>query len=437
MAPVGGAKLGGRHGREASPPRRSDQALSQSQRSSGSSTRRGGQSRRGRAIIGQRRRPRCRRSRAIVSRLERSIAVGPAGQGVSTTARTVEAGGARRLERQQRVVDRAQAGPGGDDERQAEVARQVADVVAGGRAGRAGRRRPRRRARCAVAPRPATAATSCGGLERRARQLGGQVRRDRRAEGHGADGSRLGAGQRGEQLVVGRPAGSAGSSRPVTTGLKARDAHALRAQRGDDRRRDDGLADAGVGAGDEDSRARSSRLRPRADGGLAVADGRAPSRRRRVRRRGASARRGHGGSGRRAGSRPPARLGPSARARASRSSALACARPSRPGAAARCRRRHRRRADRLGEHAALERRLADPHRQRGVADDQRHDLGRRTADVEALGRQLVAQARRRWPAARATRRGCSVSSSSAASAPATAGGGGAVEKMNVRAVLTR
>jgi hypothetical protein len=59
-----------------------------------------------------------------VSRLERATASGSAGQGFSTT-RATWTPAARGLERQQRVVDRAQAGAGDDDGRQRELAGQV------------------------------------------------------------------------------------------------------------------------------------------------------------------------------------------------------------------------------------------------------------------------------------------------------------------------
>ena len=55
--------------------------------------------------------------RAVVVPPSRSAA---AGHGVSTTPATPQPGGARGLERQQRVVDRAEPGAGGDHERQPE-----------------------------------------------------------------------------------------------------------------------------------------------------------------------------------------------------------------------------------------------------------------------------------------------------------------------------
>ena len=49
--------------------------------------------------------------------------------------------------------------------------------------------------------------------------------------------------------------------------------------------------------------------------------------------------------------------------------------------------RDRRRADSLGEDAALQRGLAELHRRIGLADVDRDDLGLRGADAEALGGQ--------------------------------------------------
>ena len=146
----------------------------------------------------------------------------------------VEAGGARGLERQQRVVDRAEARAArrrraagrastarsrtrvAERERDEQAADALDDEHVGARP-RARRGHERRR------------------VERRAGQLGGEVRRDRRAEAQRRDLVAARAGRRREQLVVGRALAS-GSSRPVTTGLNAADAHAARAQRRGDRR---------------------------------------------------------------------------------------------------------------------------------------------------------------------------------------------------------
>ena len=69
-------------------------------------------------------------SRSTVARLEISIGSGSAGQGVITTPDNRQPRGPGGLDRQQRVVDRAQAGAGRDHERQAEVDREVAHEVA-------------------------------------------------------------------------------------------------------------------------------------------------------------------------------------------------------------------------------------------------------------------------------------------------------------------
>ena len=98
---------------------------------------------------------------------------------------------------------------------------------------------------------------------------------------------------------------------------------------------------------------------------------------------------------------------------------------------------HRRRPDRLREDALLERRLADPHREVGVADDQRHDLRLRARDVEALARELVAQRRgvvgQPLDAARLLLR----AARAPPSPPPRPAGGRPVEKISGRALLTR
>jgi hypothetical protein len=160
----------------------------------------------------------------------------------------VEPRGARGLDGEQRVVDRAQPGARCDDDRQAEVERQVAHGVpererdeqaadalgdedlAGQRAGRRDERR---------------------GLERRARELGGEVRRDGRAEAPRGDLVGRPPRRGGEQLVVGRASGL-GLVDPGDDRLERGDVDAFGAQRGGQGRRQDGLADPRVGAGDEE-----------------------------------------------------------------------------------------------------------------------------------------------------------------------------------------
>ena len=98
---------------------------------------------------------------------------------------------------------------------------------------------------------------------------------------------------------------------------------------------------------------------------------------------------------------------------------------------------HRRRADRLGEDALLERPLARPRRPRRR---RRRSAARSASGRPAPAGPAAASASRSTAALRcsfSTRRGCSRSSSSAAIAAATAGGGSAVEKISVRAVLIR
>ena len=97
-------------------------------------------------------------SAAIVSRLERldlGRLVGPGGE---DDRGDLEAGGAGRLDRQQRVVDRAEAGRGGDDQRVAEVDREVADQVVAAASGTS--RPPTPSQTSASAPAAAARATS-------------------------------------------------------------------------------------------------------------------------------------------------------------------------------------------------------------------------------------------------------------------------------------
>ena len=157
-----------------------------------------------------------------------------------------QADGVRGLHGQQRVVDRAQTGPRGNDERQRQLARQVSheeperqgheqssdsldDENLGVRRGRTRR------------------GDQVGRLDRRPGQLGRQVRRHGRLERERGDLGRLGARRPSQQLVV-------GLARLLDARhhrLPRRDPLAARPQRRAHRRRHDGLADAGVGAGDE------------------------------------------------------------------------------------------------------------------------------------------------------------------------------------------
>ena len=145
----------------------------------------------------------------------------------------LEPGGAGGLDRQQGVVDRAEAGRGGDDHGVAEVGGQVADQVAG-----------RERHQQAADPLADDRLGAGGGgrrggaqplgLDLLAGQRRRQVRRGRRAVAVGRDlRVALGGPDAAQQLVVRQPTGrfavlatdivpSAGgySSRPVTQGLK-------------------------------------------------------------------------------------------------------------------------------------------------------------------------------------------------------------------------
>ena len=347
------------------------------------------------------------------------LTLGCAGHGVSTTARTSSPPRGR-LERQQRVVDRPQAGPRGDDDRQAEVDGEVADRVAererheqpadalgdhdvGAQAARARRPAPPARAPCRPA-RPRGAARPPG-RSAAARPRPRVARRRRRA-------ARGRAGRPALGLV------EAGDDR-----LERGDVDAVaRAARRASAAASDGLADARVGAGDEDAAHARARLRG--------AGARCRAARRRTAPRPASRAAATGTPS--PGRKPACSAARPSTCAASRSSALRV-RGHHRQAQARGALGHGRRADRLGEDAALDRQLADPHRQRGVADDERHDLRRRARDVEALARELVAQRVGVGLQLARRARGCSASSSSAASAPATAGGGGAVEKMSGRA----
>ena len=158
-------------------------------------------------------------SAAIVSRLERSSCEGSAGQSLSSTATTSSPAAAGGFERQQRVVDRAEAGPRDHEhaqgQRRGEVAhaegvvqrhQQPADALDEQRvpvAELAGPCRSARAGRSARPPeRPPGAGTTAG------------------PKRSGATSSGSIPAARAEQLVVGGPAARCGgSSRPVTTGL--------------------------------------------------------------------------------------------------------------------------------------------------------------------------------------------------------------------------
>jgi len=116
----------------------------------------------------------------------------------------VEARGARRLDREQGMVDGPQPGPRGDHYRPAEVEREVADRVAEGE----------RDEQPADALRDhhlgaygARGRHERGRVDRRPRQLGREVRRHRRAEALRRDLRRGPPRRGGEQLVVRRPGG--------------------------------------------------------------------------------------------------------------------------------------------------------------------------------------------------------------------------------------
>ncbi len=103
----------------------------------------------------------------------------------------------------------------------------------------------------------------------------------------------------------------------------------------------------------------------------------------------------------------------------------------------RCHRRHRGRPDGLREHALAQRSLATAHRELGLSEHQRHDLGARAAAGQSPPRSSSSRSTAAFRASRSTISGCSSTIESAAIAAATADGGSAVEKMNVRAALTR
>ena len=170
---------------------------------------------------------------------------------MSTTTADLEPRRPRRLDRQQRVVDRAEPGRGGDRQRQPEVDREVADQVAGGE----------RHEQAAdaladqgVGARGGRAAAARSAL--RVDLLAGQRRRQVRGGGGpvAVGGDLLVALRRSRRRgAAARGRARRGSSRPVTAGLKTATVAPAAARVAGDRRGDDGLADLGPGAGDEDA----------------------------------------------------------------------------------------------------------------------------------------------------------------------------------------
>ena len=376
-------------------------------------------------------RPRRRRARAIVARLERSTASGRRATGVMHDARrTSGPRRARGLERQQRVVDRAEARARGDHQRQAELAREVAHEVVAARAARAGRRRPRRRATSPPRPRRARGGDAAppgrvGAPASSRREVG----RDRRAEARGRDVLGLGPRRRArEQLVVGRPARVGRLVEARQDRLEGRDA--LAAARSAARAR----AATTVLPTPVSVPVTNSPRMPTA--GLHAAALR-PARRRpsqRVARPPRRRRRGAASAARAlAGPEPAcAPRGPSVRA-ASRSSAVRVRghrrQPQPRGAGG-----HGRRADRLREDAALERRAG-----RAASRRRASPTTSGTICVSRVGRRRSPRARARCAArarsacSRSTRRGSLAQQLERGQRPATAGGGGAVEKISERA----
>ena len=103
--------------------------LVRASRRSGSAAPGGGQ--RVRARPAAARSPDTPASRSTVARFDSSIGARPRRPRGHHDAGDLEPDGPRRLDREQRVVDRAEAGARGHDQRQAEVAREVAHEVAG------------------------------------------------------------------------------------------------------------------------------------------------------------------------------------------------------------------------------------------------------------------------------------------------------------------
>ena len=174
----------------------------------------------------------------------------------------------RGLDGQERVVDRPEAGPCRHQERMGQVDSQVANEVAGrewdeqashsladeGLGGRGGRAGPLH---------------ELSRLEGHARQLGCVVGRDGRSEHVGRHVLGSPAGDSSEELVVARPLVDL-LVEARDDGFEGRYGPPLAESRAD-RPGDNGLADTGVGAGDEEARQRrgarrtpASRRRPRA-----------------------------------------------------------------------------------------------------------------------------------------------------------------------------
>ena len=365
----------------------------------------------------------------------RSIASGSAGQGVITTAGDREPGGAGRLDGQQRVVDRSQPRAGGDHQRQRRGR-------ARGRGRRPGGKRDeqpadalddKRRVRAArVAP------AACRRAARRRRRP--RRRAPRRDGARPAGPKRPGRHRLGLLTACAAPAArgpvaipGSGSSSPVTTGLHADDRPARRAQRAQ-------IAAATTVFPTPVSVAvtKQPRIRPRSRRGGArlpvdacprAGSGTSP---RTCVRLGAAAAIGTPAPG-----RNPAFS--AARPRtwaASRSSALRVRGHDRE-AQARGALRDGRRTDRLREHAALDaraRRSASPARRRRRSAGRSGSSSRRPRSPRGPARRA---ARRRWPGA--SRRGAAARRAAPAR-PARRrrrAAAGAVEKISVRAVLTR
>ncbi len=178
-------------------------------------------------------------SRAIVSRLDCSIAVGCSGHGVSTTAAIVSVGRSGRLEREQRVVDRPEAGPGGDQQRQPQRDGERADVeILGDRDEQAADALDDEH--LAVRGERLRSFDDRRGSTGRARQLGGEMGRHGRTVGADDDLIRPAPGGPRQQHVVRRPVGVGRIFEAGDHRLERADVDAGAAQPGDDRAREDG-----------------------------------------------------------------------------------------------------------------------------------------------------------------------------------------------------
>ena len=322
-----------------------------------------GSPRSSRASVSTRTAPR----RSIASRFERSTAPGSSGQGVSTTAADLEPGRPHRLDRQQGVVDRPEPRR---RRRSPPAARgRGRSRGPGSRASAApgSRRPPRRRAGRRPPPRPRPRARSRVGLDPLAGQLGGEVRRDRRA-----------VAVRGDLVVGLRRARRRGA-----------------AARGRARRRSSSPLTAGLNTATRRPAAAAVRAIAAATTVLPtsvpVPVTKTPRPRSTLRRRaaGREPRRRRAAPGDPELARPRGRSpAPPRRSSSARWFAITVSRRRElPGG-------HGRRPDRLREDAALERALAERHRAPRVADDHRHDLGPRAAGVEPLRVERLAQGRR-------------------------------------------